>query len=134
MRPLSLALLILLFAYAAFSKFLEGDNFTAQLQAQPLPTWLTKPLSWGLPPLELLIACGLLFTNTRKMALWAYLALMTLFTGYIAFGLLDVFDQRPCSCGGILKGMGWKPHLYVNLFFLGLSLLNLRWSYLPKST
>lgn len=128
-RELVLALLVLLFAYAGVSKLWEGVEFERQLAAQPLPDWSKPPLRYGLPLLELVIAGGLLSRATRGAALVGYTLLMALLTGYIGLGLLGAFPQMPCSCGGILRGMGWKPHFYLNLFFLALAFTSLRWHY-----
>lgn len=116
------ALLLLLFLYTALSKLLEYDVFLGQLRAQPLAGWLTEALALGLVPAELL-CCGLLFfERTRRYGFYLSALLMALFSGYVALALLGVFGKVPCSCGGVLRGMGWGIHLVFNLFFLGLAL------------
>jgi hypothetical protein len=41
---------------------------------------------------------------------------------------MSVFSKVPCACGGILQGMGWWPHLLLNIFFLALTILIIRHS------
>jgi hypothetical protein len=43
---------------------------------------------------------------------------MAAFTGYVGLILVNYFGRVPCSCGGVLKIMGWKTHFVFNLFFL----------------
>ena len=57
------------------------------------------------------------------------LILMMLFTGYAGLVLAHYFGQVPCSCGGVLKNMGWTTHFVFNLFFLLLTAMGIYITY-----
>ena len=59
------------------------------------------------------------------MRLLTSLALLTLFTGYIAAILLHFFPRTPCSCGGIFRNLSWQQHFWVNLGLITLTTLAL---------
>lgn len=117
------SLLILLFLYTGISKWLDFDLFIKDMNNQPFPNWITPVLVWTIPPLEVLIAIGLMFGKTRLSALYASVVLMLAFTIYAAAVLLHAFKYVPCSCGGIIRKLTWSQHIYFNVFFLGISLL-----------
>ncbi|HEV8285066.1 MAG TPA: MauE/DoxX family redox-associated membrane protein [Chitinophagaceae bacterium] len=119
------ALLILLFVYTASSKLLNLETTYGQMNNQPFANWMTPYLVWGISLAELLVSGLLMFKRTKNAGFWASLILMTAFTGYIAAILLRFFDRVPCSCGGVIKQLGWTNHLYFNLFFLGISAVGL---------
>ncbi|MGN7986126.1 MauE/DoxX family redox-associated membrane protein [Pedobacter sp. 22226] len=116
------ALLILLWVYTSLSKLSELHEFRAQLNNQISGKKLAPYLIWFLPGIELLAAGMLLLKELQKPGLILSAALMAAFTTYVALVVLDVFDRIPCSCGGVLKNLGWNAHLVFNLFFLLLSL------------
>lgn len=116
-------LLILLWVYAAASKLLAYDEFENQMSQQPLPQIIQLLLTYTLPSTELFVAALLLFGPTTKTGIYLSAILLSSFTIYIALGLLKIFKQIPCACGGILQGMGWGPHLVLNIFFLALTIL-----------
>jgi putative oxidoreductase len=117
--------LIELFAYTASSKLLDFNQFKVAMYGQTLPHEVTAILVWLLPGLEITVSLLLLFEKTRLTGFYASLILMVLFTGYISLVLLHYFGRVPCSCGGVIKALGWKLHLVFNLFFLLLSLLGI---------
>lgn len=117
------AMLILLWVYTAVSKLSDVDTFQRQLYKQHLDKNLLTVLTWALPLSEITAACFLIFKGTRLIGMAASLILMTIFTGYIALVLLGFFDKIPCSCGGILKNLGWTAHLWFNIIFLFLAFL-----------
>jgi len=114
--------LILLFTYAAFSKLFDLEAFSGDLHNQPIPRWLASFLIRVLLPLEILIACCLLFQRTKKIGLYASLGLLSVFSVYIVAVLLHFFPRTPCSCGGLFKHLSWQEQLWVNLGFMALSL------------
>ncbi|MFB9844028.1 MauE/DoxX family redox-associated membrane protein [Mucilaginibacter ginsenosidivorans] len=120
--PIAAALLILLWAYAAVSKLLDFDQFRGELLNQAIPRETAYPLSWLLPLSELSAAALLLFPKTEYRGFLLSALLLTLFSGYIALVLLGFWERIPCSCGGVLRHLGWGPHLVFNLAFLALSL------------
>jgi putative oxidoreductase len=115
------ALLIMLFLYASVSKFLDFETFTGEMNNQPLPNSWTPFLVWIIPGSEIAIALALMIEKTRLTAFYASLVLMTLFTIYTATILFHFFSYVPCSCGGVIKKLTWKQHLFFNLFFVALS-------------
>jgi hypothetical protein len=119
------ALLICLFIYASVSKILMYDNFRAAMLNQPIPSWSARILSWSLPVTEFITAGLLMSTRTRLVGLYAAGFLMLIFTGYIGLILVGSFGRIPCSCGGILKNMGWGVHLMFNILFLLLAIIGI---------
>lgn len=111
-------LLVILFLYTAVSKFVDFDSFARDLNSQPFPNSLTPILKWILPILEIGIAITLFFERTRMIGLYCSFMLMSLFTLYTALVLFKLFDDVPCSCGGVITHLSWTQHLIFNLFFV----------------
>lgn len=114
-------LLILLWVYTATSKLVDLTEFKRQLANQTFSESIAAILLFFVPISELVAALLLLFSKTRFAGLLLSFFLMLFFTGYIALVLLGYYDQVPCSCGGVLKQLGWQAHFWFNLFFLGIS-------------
>jgi hypothetical protein len=70
-----------------------------------------------LPSIELIAAGLLMFSKTRKMGMLLSFSLMAIFTIYVAMAVIGYWENIPCSCGGVLNQLGWKDHLWFNLFF-----------------
>lgn len=119
------ALLILLWTYTAFSKLSDIQEFKRQLGNQTFSKATSSFLFWFIPISELLAAGLLIIKKTRLIGLVLSSALMLLFTAYITLVLIGYYDRVPCSCGGVLKAMGWQTHLWFNLFFLSISITGL---------
>ncbi|MGM9475236.1 MauE/DoxX family redox-associated membrane protein [Pedobacter sp. GSP4] len=118
-------LLVLLFSYAAFSKLFTITAFDEQLHNQSFPGWLADFLLYFLIPAEIVTALLLCFKRTVMAGLLFSTVLMLAFTAYIALVLSGYFEKVPCSCGGVLKSLGWKPHLIFNLVFTALAITSL---------
>lgn len=116
------SLLILLFLYASFSKFLDFHRYVGDMRNQPLPHFLWPFMIWGIPILEILISAALIFEASRLIGLYSSLILMGLFTLYSGSIILHFFRYVPCSCGGIIRKLSWNQHIVLNLFFVGLAL------------
>ena len=116
MALVSLALIIL-WVYAAVSKLETFEAFQQQLLRQPLPLWLTAPLAWGLPVMELTAALLLIYRRSRGVGLLLSFLLMLLFTGYVGLAVLGVWEELPCACGGVLSSLGWREHLVFNVVY-----------------
>lgn len=112
------ALLILLFVYASVSKIVDYRNFYGQINSQPFADWMTPYLAIGLPTIEIAIAVALMADRTRLVGLYAAMGLMVVFTLYVGLMTFGAFERVPCSCGGILRRLGWRQHFYFNLFYL----------------
>lgn len=110
--------LVLLWVYAAASKLLDFNMFRAQMHRQVLPHFLSGSLPYILPEIELAAALMLLFDRTQFAAFCISLVLMIAFTIYIGGAVFRFYDRIPCSCGGVLSGMGWDGHFIFNIFFL----------------
>lgn len=124
------ALLILLFVYTALSKLIDYEVFRMQLMQSPLLKAFAWLISWGLPLTEIVVVSLLLMKKTRLLGLFSALALMTMFTTYIII-LLNYSRVIPCSCGGILAALSWSQHLFVNLFFVLISMVGILLCSLP---
>lgn len=111
---------VFLFAYAALSKLLDLEQFRILIGQSPLLTDFAKPVSWGIPTIELII-CGLLVApRFRFVGMLASFSLMVMFTAYI-IAILQYGEHIPCSCGGVLSSMGWEEHLMFNIGFVVLA-------------
>ena len=115
-------LFILLFVYAAISKFLVFDEFKIQIGQSPVLTAYTSWVAWGVPTIEILISLLLVVPKFRLPALYAAFTLMIMFTTYI-FIILNFSDFIPCSCGGVLEKLGWTEHLIFNIIFVVLAFI-----------
>ncbi|MBX0335394.1 hypothetical protein K3G39_19335 [Pontibacter sp. HSC-14F20] len=115
------AMLVLLFGYAALSKLKDWDESLQQWALQPVAREAVTWFAWGIPAMELLCCLLLVFDRTQRYGLYLALALMVLFTGYVGLALLGAWEQVPCSCGGVISGLGWGEHLLFNLFFTALT-------------
>lgn len=117
------SILILLWIYTAFSKIIDYDEFKGQLTNQVFSKGFTKVLAFVLPALEILTGVLLLFHKSRLAGFVLSALLMGIFTAYIALVLSSYYNYTPCSCGGVLKSLSWKAHLYFNCLFLFIALL-----------
>lgn len=119
-------LLILLFLYAAISKFLDFTSFHSALFNSPIFKNTSAPdvLAWGIPLIELLVVILLLIPDMKRSGLFLAAILMTLFTVYIG-GLLFFSKELPCSCGGIISSLTWQQHLIFNIAFTLLTYLGI---------
>jgi len=109
-------LFALLFLYTGLNKIFENEVFSQALLKSPLLHPLTPVLSVLIPVGEVVIAVGLFFNRSRRMALYSFFLLMAVFTIYVGF-MLYFRSDRPCSCGGIIKYMNWHQHFYFNTAF-----------------
>ena len=119
------AALTILFCYAAITKLIDLAEFRRALANQELPSWSKAPLVWLIPGSELLLSLLLVVPATRIVGLYGSAILMALFTGYVGLVFIGYFDRVPCSCGGVLRAMGFGTHLVFNLFFLILSMVGI---------
>lgn len=110
-------LFIFLFTYAAASKLIDIQKFQIQLGQSPLLSEIAIPISWIIPIGELLIAGALMIRRFRKIGLISSTVIMVMFTSYI-FIIMNYSEQIPCSCGGVLRMLGWKEHLIFNIVFV----------------
>ncbi|NOW95984.1 MauE/DoxX family redox-associated membrane protein [Mucilaginibacter sp. SG564] len=114
-------ILILMFAYAAFSKLFDFGSYKLQMSLQPLPKWSTSFIMLLLPATELIVVGSLLFRKTRLLGFNASFMLMLIFTIYVGLAMVGVFGKVPCSCGGVIRHLKWPQHFVFNVFFLTIS-------------
>jgi len=121
------AAMILFWVYVGIEKLWQLSAFHIALQQQPVISILAPILFWLLPLLEIGIG-ALLGLPARRLQHWGWIAstiMITLFSIYIALGVLDVYDKKPCMCTSFLSNISWTAHLIFNLVILGLSLAGL---------
>lgn len=119
------AAFILLWVYTAGSKLTDFQSYKQEMSLQVFSPDFAAVLVYAIPFFEILCAILLLIKKTNKLGLALSLLLMLVFTGYILLIILGYFPKTPCSCGGIIKAMGWKAHLIFNIFFISASILSL---------
>ncbi|MFC6192500.1 MauE/DoxX family redox-associated membrane protein [Dyadobacter subterraneus] len=122
MLRLITALLVFLFFYTAIAKLTDLGTFERELLNQTVPRWSVPLLLWLIPSAELLSVGLLLSPPVRILGLYLSACMMLVFTTYMGLVLLKIFERVPCSCGGVLKSMGFGFHFIFNMFFFLLSL------------
>lgn len=104
---------------------MDRHRFTAVLESIPLIAWGAGTVAFLLPLAELSVALLLLYEKTRLAALYASFLMLSAFTAYLIYMVLFL-PHLPCSCGGVISGLGWKPHIVFNLACLGLTAAGIR--------
>lgn len=117
-------LLIILFAYTAFSKVLDYKKLFQHLHDSPLLPAFFSYLAWLVPLVEFIVVVLLIIPRTLRCGLLWSSVLMFLFTLYV-LAILTVADYVPCSCGGVIELLSWRGHLLFNGCFLALSFIAL---------
>jgi len=115
-------LFVLLFVYAAVSKFLIFQDFRGQLSQAPIAGGYANLLVWLIPMIEIGVTIMLLLPKLRLAGIYASLILMVIFSVYIII-VLNLNTNIPCSCGGIISKLSWKEHLIFNLFCIVLLII-----------
>ncbi len=105
--------LIFFFCYTAANKLVNLESFRTNLMKTSLFNEdFAEIFSWVVIGLEFVIVILLLFF--KKIGLLIFTFTMLIFTTYISFlrfkGLYEV-----CGCGGILNGLQYQYHLYINI-------------------
>jgi len=124
---------VLLFIYAATSKFLDFENFRIQLGQSPLLSAFAVWISVAVPVSEIIIAILLLIPKFRFLGLFAAYSLMVMFTAYI-YIILNYSSFIPCSCGGVLEKMGWTEHIVFNLIFIVIAAIGVFYLEMNRAT
>ncbi|WP_368856059.1 MauE/DoxX family redox-associated membrane protein [Gelidibacter salicanalis] len=119
-------ILILLFAYAGVTKFLEGKMFYNNIRNSPIfgGETIATIVAIVIPVGEIVTSFLIAWRRTRLIGLYGALVLMLLFTGYTVT-LLFFTNTVPCSCGGIISLLSWEQHLMFILVLLLLTILNI---------
>lgn len=117
--------LVILWVLSAGSKLADMAHFKDQLSKQVFSREFVSFLFVAVPVSEILAALLLVRAKTRLAGFALSALLMILFTGYIALVLAGYYASVPCACISLIKGMGFKSHLYLNLFFVAVALAGL---------
>lgn len=118
-------LLIILWAYAAFSKLYELKKFKDAMMTQVFPKWIGKILIYLVPLSEIIMIILLLITNTRLIGMYASFFTMLAFTIYVGGAVVGLYARRPCACGGLFGRLGWNKHLKVNIVLTLIALVGI---------
>lgn len=90
-----------LFAQGAVHKLRDLPRFEAAFAAYGvLPPSLSRYVAWLLPPVELCVVIGLLFTDTRALASGLGVLLLLTYAFAIALNLRRGRRDLACGCGG----------------------------------
>ena len=110
-------LVVFLFLYAGISKVLEHVILHQSFTAFPIIKYGEPVISWLLPGIEIGTAILLIIPAYKMAGLFMALTLLLLFTGYL---IMMAFSgvHLPCSCGGFIKFLSWKQHIFFNLSFI----------------
>jgi len=111
------ALYVLLFVYAAISKFVDFQKFKIELGKSPILSAYAGLIAITIPLIEIVLAILLVFRIKQYYVLYMSFSLMVIFTAYIVV-ILQFSPYIPCSCGGIIQNMTWNQHLIFNITFL----------------
>ncbi|WP_394353492.1 MauE/DoxX family redox-associated membrane protein [Pedobacter foliorum] len=118
------ALFVLLFIYAAMSKFHDFEKFRIELGKSPILNVISNYVAIFIPSSEIGISILLFSKRYQFLGLYASFSLMVIFSGYIVI-ILKFSTYIPCSCGGILQNMTWNQHLIFNIVFIVLSIISI---------
>jgi hypothetical protein len=111
------SLLILLFLYTGLSKLYAHASFSRVLHQSPILADVSTIMAWMIPLSEITLSFSLIFQQTRLVALYASLFLLSAFTAYLIYITLN-YEDLPCHCGGVIGKMSWQQHIVFNCFFI----------------
>ena len=120
-----IALLVLLWVYAALSKWADYQAFYRQLAWNKVVGGYEDFLFYFLPGIELLTALALIFKPIRIYGLWLSAGLLLAFTGYVFYVVYVDQSKATCTCGGVISAMTWKQHFVFNLSYLIISVIGI---------
>lgn len=112
---------ILFWLFALYVKISNFDGFRRSMQSQVFYWGFANFLVYAVPISEFTAATLLTVNRTRLAGLIWSMVLLLLYTGYTALVLLDYYKRVPCECINLIRGMGFKQHLYFNLFFVAIA-------------
>lgn len=115
-QVISFAMMTLML-YAGTVKLINVPLFKEQMAKSPLiPEMLIPYIGYGLPIAEISVALLIILKKTAKTGLLLSFIIMLMFTFYLIF-LTSLFENVPCSCGGILGQMSYPVHIIFNVSF-----------------
>ncbi len=112
--------LALLFLFSSINKILDNRYFYAVVQSyRLLPKFATRPVSFLLPWVELILGILLIAGWNAKLVGWATAILYGLFTAALCINLFRGRSNLDCGCFGARK----KHKITIRLVIRDLSLL-----------
>ena len=121
------SLIAVLFLYTGLSKLISHEVFRIQLIKHPLLRDYAYIISWLIPLMEIAIVLLIAIPATRLPGLVSFMVVMTGFTGYLIHMVVG-YKHLPCSCGGIISRLSWSQHIYLNLVFILLAIIAIRFN------
>jgi len=109
-----------LFLYSAGDKLRGHEAFRVQVGKSPILTGYEDTVAWAVPSIEIAIALMAVPLWLRRIGLYAFFALMLLFTGYVVLLLRDG-SLVPCGCNALFEAMSLEAHVAMNLAFCALA-------------
>lgn len=110
-------LLVVMWVFASFSKFLDFDTFQRQLRGGYITSSAGTLLAYFLPIVQLVIAVLLLTKRWQFIGMSLSLILLIAYTLYIIYILIWA-PTIPCSCISIFRGVTWYDQLKINTLLL----------------
>lgn len=126
-------LLLALFMYTAANKILTINTFSSTLAKSPLIGSYSLVVAWLIPIIEIIVSLLLIVAATRKLGLYASLALLGIFTVYLIY-MVSSGTKLPCHCGGVISTMTWQRHIWFNAAFLIIAVIGIKMHKNKKSS
>ncbi|OQP66625.1 MauE/DoxX family redox-associated membrane protein [Niastella populi] len=114
-------LFTILFLYTGISKIIEYSIFKEQIATSPILAPIATPVAFTLPWIEFLATVLLVIPRWRFKGFIVSLSLMVLFTMYTIL-ILNINENIPCSCGGLIGELSWQGHIALNTAFIALAI------------
>jgi len=121
-REIIAGLFIFLFAYTGINKLFHYSDFAAALSGSSIIGDKARIAAIGIPIINILIAFLLFLPRTRRYGLAGALALMILYSTYVAWALF-FSTHLPCRCAGILNWLTWKQQLIFNVIITAIAIM-----------
>ncbi|MGX5688489.1 MauE/DoxX family redox-associated membrane protein [Arcticibacter tournemirensis] len=118
-------LFVFLFVYTAYAKLTDHAAFASVLSKSVIIGAQAEAFAWLIPLSELAISLLLVIPKTVRAGLYASLALMLGFTIYLII-MMQVQQNLPCHCGGVISRMTWGQHIGFNTGWIMLAVLALK--------
>lgn len=112
---------LILFLFTAIEKFMDNAAFVKSLKQYPFLKGYEIWISYLVPASELAVSILLFFPKTRKLGIYASLALMIILT----IGLLIIINTTGlsnCGCSGYLAKLSAAQHILFNGIFIALGI------------
>jgi hypothetical protein len=116
-------LVFFLFLYSGITKTIGFGLFVNSLDKSLFfDAFNTRLIGMLVIGAEFAIPVLLFFESTVAYGYLLSFLLLLLFTAYILLMFL-LSPYLPCSCGGLIESLSWTQHIFLNVAFMGISLL-----------